>query len=96
MAVSSRYTVFESLTRKHWLVCLPGSGIDVETVILAVGELFGLENVKAVSHINKRAVISVSTVNMVPQVVEHWIFFSSRRVCPGLSSRHVGSSGFPL
>ena len=69
MADSSSYTPFESLTRKHGFVCIPPSGIDVEAIILAVGEIIGLKNIKAASRMNKRVVIFVSTVTMVAQVV---------------------------
>ena len=94
MADSSRYTAFETLTRKHGLVCMPSSGIDAEAVILAVGEIIGLENVKAASRMNKHVVIFVSIVNMVAQVVEHGLFF-----LPTCWSRYVLSTrrqfGFP-
>ena len=51
---SSRYASFEALTRKHGIVGVPPSEIDVEKLIVGVGEIMGIENVKAVSCMNKK------------------------------------------
>ena len=51
---SSRYASFEALNRKHGFVCIPRSEIDMEKLIVGVGEIIGIENVKAVSRMNKK------------------------------------------
>ena len=53
---SSRYASFEALNRKHGFVCIPPSEIDMEKLIVGVGEIIGIENVKAVSRMNKKIV----------------------------------------
>ena len=72
---SSRYVSFEALTRKHGIVCIPPSEIDMEKLIVGVGEIIGIENVKAVSRMDKKIVFFVSQVPMVAQVVERGLFF---------------------
>ena len=51
---SSRYASFEALTRKHGFVCISASEIDMDKLIVGVGEIIGIENVKAVSRMNKK------------------------------------------
>ena len=51
---SSRYASFEALTRKHGFVCISPSEIDMDKLIVGVGEIIGIENVKAVSRMNKK------------------------------------------
>ena len=72
---SSWYASFETLNRKHGFVCIPPSEIDMEKLIVGVGEIIGIENVKAVSCMNKKIVFFISQVSMVVQVVEHGLFF---------------------
>ena len=47
----------------------------MEKLIVGVGEIIGIENVKAVSRMNKKIVFLVSQVPMVAQVVECGLFF---------------------
>ena len=47
----------------------------MEKLIVGVGEIIGIENVKADSRLNKKNVFFVSEVPMVAQVVEHGLFF---------------------
>ena len=72
---SSRYASFEALTRKHGFVCITASEIDMDKLIVVVGEIIGIENVEAVSRMNKKIVFFVSQVPMVVQVVERGLFF---------------------
>jgi len=71
---SLRYASFEALTRKHGFVCIPPLEIDMEKLIVGVGEIIGIENIKAVSRMNKRLFFFVSQVPMVAQVVECGLF----------------------
>ena len=57
MGESLRYASFEALTREHRIVCIPPSEIDMEKLIVGVGEIIGIENVKAVSRLNKKIVV---------------------------------------
>lgn len=47
----------------------------MEKLIVGVGEIIGIENVKAVSRMNKKIAFFVSQVPMVAQVVERGLFF---------------------
>ena len=41
--------MYESLTRKNGVTITPPDGVSVENVVMALGELVGIENVLAAS-----------------------------------------------
>uniref|UniRef100_UPI00358EE8F5 receptor-type tyrosine-protein phosphatase gamma-like n=1 Tax=Myxine glutinosa TaxID=7769 RepID=UPI00358EE8F5 len=57
MLARSRYAAFEGLTRKHGVVCVPPNEVTVEDIVIAVGNIIGLEKIRAASRMNKRLVI---------------------------------------
>ncbi|MGH0128140.1 UNVERIFIED_CONTAM: hypothetical protein FKN15_061448 [Acipenser sinensis] len=42
-----------ALSRRHGVSCLPDTGVSVEECLLAVGEVFGYENIVSASRMNK-------------------------------------------
>ena len=48
-AYTNRYATMENPTRKHGIVCTLPEGISVESVVLCIGNLTGMENVCAAS-----------------------------------------------
>ena len=69
-AHTNHHAAFENLTRKHEIVCSPPEGIAVESVVLCIGNLIWMENVRAASQMSKRVIVFVANVNLVARVVE--------------------------
>ena len=57
-ARSQQDAVLEALTRKHDFVCVPPDGVLTEEIVLAVGDVIGVEHVRAASCMNQKVVDS--------------------------------------
>jgi len=68
--VRLNHSMYESLTRKNGLVCDPPREVKIEDVLLAIGKIVGLHNIRAATRMNKKVVVFVSEVHMVTSVVE--------------------------
>ena len=63
-------SVYESLTRKNGVTVTPPDGVSVENVVMALGELVGIENVLAASKMSQRVMVFLSEERHVAQAVE--------------------------
>jgi len=68
-ARSQHDAAFEVLTRKNALICVPPNGVLTEEIVLAVGDVIGIEHVRAASRMNQKVVVFVSDVRLVHDVV---------------------------
>ena len=68
-ACSQQDAAFEALTRKHALVCVPPDEVLTEEIVLAVGDVIGVEHVRAASRMNQKVVVFVFDVRFVHDVV---------------------------
>ena len=68
--VCLNHSMYESLTRKHGLMCDPPREVKIEDMLLAIGKIIGSYNIRAASQMNKKVVVFVSEVHMVTSVVE--------------------------
>ena len=68
-ARSQRDAVYEALTRKNGLVCIPPDGCLTEEIVLVVGDVIGVEHGRAVSCMNQKVVVFVSDERFVHDVV---------------------------
>ena len=51
-------------------MCDPPREVKIEDVLLALGKIVGLHNIRAASRMNKKVVVFFSEVHMVTSVVE--------------------------
>ena len=69
-----RIEMFESLTRKHGVFCIPPSEVELNDVLSAIGNIIGSHNIHAASCMNKKFVVFVSEEHMGATIVEHGLF----------------------
>ena len=69
MTSYSRYAAFEASTRKHGVVCVPPDDVRIEDLVIATGNIVGIDKVCAASRMNKRVVIYVSKTELVHEIV---------------------------
>ncbi len=55
---------------RHGVRCVPEQGVTVESVLLAVGEQIGCENISSASRMNKAVVIFLKEEQLVAQLIE--------------------------
>jgi len=53
-------SAYKSLTRKNGVIITPPDEVNVENVVMGVGELVGIENVPAASKMNQHIVVFLS------------------------------------
>ena len=69
-----RIEMFESLTRKHGLVCVPPSEAELTDVLSTIGNIVGAHNIRAAFRMSKKFVVFASEEHMVATVVEQGLF----------------------
>uniref|UniRef100_UPI00358E0D42 RILP-like protein 1 n=1 Tax=Myxine glutinosa TaxID=7769 RepID=UPI00358E0D42 len=68
MSTRSPYAAFEALTRKHGVVCVPPDEVSVEHIVIAIGNIIGMEKIRAASRMNKR-IVFLAEESLVHEVV---------------------------
>ena len=69
-----RIEMFESLTRKHVVFCIPPREVELNDVLSPIGNIVGSHNIRAACRMNKKFVVFVSEEHMVAMVIEHGLF----------------------
>ena len=69
MSTSSRYAALEALTWKHGIVCVPPDEVSVKHVVIAIGNMVGMDKIHAASGMNNRVVVFVSEESLVHEIV---------------------------
>ncbi|KAL1253305.1 hypothetical protein QQF64_017998 [Cirrhinus molitorella] len=70
-----------SLSLRHGVRCVPEQGVTVESVLLAVGEQIGCENISSASRMNKAVVVFLKEEQLVAQLIESGVVISGS-FCP--------------
>ena len=65
----SRYVAFEVLSRNHSVVCVPPDEVIVEHVVIAIGNIIGMDKICAASQMNKRVVVFIAEESLVHEIV---------------------------
>ncbi|KAI2646057.1 Transposon TX1 uncharacterized 82 kDa protein [Labeo rohita] len=70
-----------SLSLRHGVRCVPEQGVTVESVLLAVGEQIGCENISSASRMNKAVVVFLKEEQLVAQLIESGVVINGS-FCP--------------
>ncbi len=61
----------EGLSRKHGLCLVPPEGVEMDDILLAIGDLIDVSNIRAASRMNHKIVVFVSQIRLADIVVQN-------------------------